>query len=276
MTLNLQSTTTLNNGVEMPWFGLGVFKTEPGPEVERAVTAALEVGYRSIDTAKLYGNEVGVGNAVRASGIPREEIFVTTKVWNSDQGYDSTLKAFDASLERLNIDYIDLYLIHWPGNRLYVETWKALEKLYNDGRVRAIGVSNFNIHHLQDIFDNSDMVPVINQVELHPRLRQKELHDFCREHKIQLEAWSPLMRGQILDHPDLIAMGEKYGKSAAQVILRWNLQHEIVTIPKSVNPGRIAENAQVFDFELSDEDMAQIDAIDKHERIGPDPDNFTF
>ncbi|MCB0037573.1 MAG: aldo/keto reductase, partial [Anaerolineales bacterium] len=164
MTLNLQSTTTLNNGVEMPWFGLGVFKTEPGPEVERAVTAALEVGYRSIDTAKLYGNEVGVGKAVRASGLPREEIFVTTKVWNSDQGYESTLKAFEASAERLDLDYIDLYLIHWPGNRLYVETWKALEKLYQDGRVRAIGVSNFNPHHLQDIFDNSDMVPVLNQV----------------------------------------------------------------------------------------------------------------
>lgn len=276
MTLNLQSTTTLNNGVEMPWFGLGVFKTEPGPEVERAVTAALEVGYRSIDTAKLYGNEVGVGKAVRASGIPREDIFVTTKVWNSDQGYESTLKAFEASAERLDIDYIDLYLIHWPGNRLYVETWKALEKLYNDGRVRAIGVSNFSIHHLQDIFDNSDIVPVLNQVELHPRLRQKELHDFCREHHIQLEAWSPLMRGQILDHPDLVAIGEKYGKSAAQVILRWNLQHEIVTIPKSVNPGRIEENAQVFDFELSAEDMAQIDAMDQHERIGPDPDTFTF
>ncbi len=276
MTLNLQSTTTLNNGVEMPWFGLGVFKTEPGPEVERAVTAALEVGYRSIDTAKLYGNEVGVGKAVRASGIPREDIFVTTKVWNSDQGYESTLKAFEASAERLDIDYIDLYLIHWPGNRLYVETWKALEKLYNDGRVRAIGVSNFSIHHLQDIFDNSAIVPVLNQVELHPRLRQKELHDFCREHNIQLEAWSPLMRGQILDHPDLVAMGEKYGKSAAQVILRWNLQHEIVTIPKSVNPGRIEENAQVFDFELSAEDMAQIDAMDQHERIGPDPDTFTF
>lgn len=276
MTLNLQSTTTLNNGVEMPWFGLGVFKTEPGPEVERAVTAALEVGYRSIDTAKLYGNEVGVGKAVRASGLPREEIFVTTKVWNSDQGYESTLKAFEASAERLDLDYIDLYLIHWPGNRLYVETWKALEKLYQDGRVRAIGVSNFNPHHLQDIFDNSDMVPVLNQVELHPRLRQKELHDFCRAHNIQLEAWSPLMRGQILDHPDLVALGEKYGKSAAQVILRWNLQHEIVTIPKSVNPGRIAENAQVFDFELSAEDMAQIDALDQHERIGPDPDTFTF
>ena len=276
MSLNLQSTTTLNNDVEMPWLGLGVYQSEAGEEVERAVSTALEIGYRSIDTATLYGNEKGVGNAVRSSGVPREEIFVTTKVWNSDQGYDSTLKAFDASAERLNIDYVDLYLIHWPGNKLYLETWRALEKLYADGRVHAIGVSNFQIHHLQDIFANSDIVPVVNQVELHPRLRQKELHDFCREHTIQIEAWSPLMRGRILDHETLVNIGESYGKTAAQVILRWHLQREIVTIPKSVTPSRIAENADIFDFELSEGELAAIDNIDQHKRVGPNPDTFTF
>ncbi|MCK7605409.1 aldo/keto reductase [Geobacillus stearothermophilus] len=272
----LQDCTTLHNGVKMPWVGLGVYKVKEGEEVRSAVRTALEIGYRHVDTAAFYENEEGVGRAIRESGIPREQVFVTTKVWNTDQGYETTLKAFDASLKKLGFDYVDLYLVHWPVKGKYKETYKALEKLYKDGYVRAIGVSNFQIHHLQDVLADCEIKPMVNQVEYHPRLTQKELQAFCRENGIQLEAWSPLMRGEILTEPTIVEIGKKYGKTPAQVVLRWDLQHGVVTIPKSVTPARIKENADIFDFSLTDEEMKQIDALNLNKRVGPDPDNFNF
>lgn len=276
MVKSLQDTVTLHNGVEMPWFGLGVFKVEDGNEAIHSVKTALEVGYRSIDTAAIYENEEGVGQGIRESGVPREEIFVTSKVWNSDQGYESTLQAFQATLDRLGLDYLDLYLIHWPVEGKYKETWKALEHLYKEGKVRAIGVSNFHIHHLEDLMKDAEIKPMVNQVELHPRLAQKELREYCEKHGIQMEAWSPLMQGKLLDNEVLVEIGEKYGKTPAQVILRWDLQSGIITIPKSIKRERIIQNASIFDFELSKEDMDRIDALNKDERVGPDPDNFDF
>ncbi|AKS38589.1 glyoxal reductase [Anoxybacillus gonensis] len=274
---SLQDAATLHNGVRMPWLGLGVYKVQEGEEVIRSVRTALEIGYRHIDTAAFYENEEGVGQAIRESGIRREEIFVTTKVWNSDQGYESTLKAFHTSLKKLGFDYIDLYLVHWPVKEKYKETYKALEKLYKDGFVRAIGVSNFQIHHLEDIFADCEIKPMVNQVEFHPRLTQKELLAFCKQHQIQLEAWSPLMRGgELLNEPTLVDIAQKYNKTPAQVILRWDLQHEVVTIPKSVTPQRIAQNANIFDFTLTKEEMDAIDALNENRRIGPDPDHFDF
>lgn len=268
--------TILNNGVKMPWLGLGVYKAKEGDEVVGAVKSALETGYRSIDTAAFYENERGVGRGIKESGVPREEIFVTTKVWNSQQGYESTLQAFEESRRKLGLEYIDLYLIHWPVKGKYKETWKALEKLYKDGWVRAIGVSNFQIHHLQDVLGDCEVKPAVNQVEYHPYLTQKELHTFCRENGIQLEAWSPLARGQILDHPTIVELERKYNKTPAQIVLRWDLQHEVVTIPKSVSPQRIKENADIFDFQLSGEDMERLDGMNRNRRIGPDPDHFDF
>ncbi|MFP4643755.1 MAG: aldo/keto reductase [Spirochaetales bacterium] len=272
----LTSTTTLHNQVEMPWFGLGVFKVSEGADVERAVQAALEVGYRSIDTAAFYGNEAGVGRAIADSDLSRDDIFVTSKVWNDHQGYDAALRAFDASMAKLNFEYLDLYLIHWPLPRrdLYRETWKALERLYHDGRVRAIGVSNFTERHLERLLSDCEVKPMVNQVEYHPRLTQESLHRYCRERGIQLEAWSPLMRAKIFDNPTLREIAERHEKSVAQVVLRWDLQNGVVTIPKSVNPSRIASNAQVFDFELSSEDMARISALNTDTRVGPDPDEL--
>ncbi|MCP1307524.1 aldo/keto reductase [Paenibacillus tyrfis] len=268
-------TTVLNNGVRMPWLGLGVWKTKEGDEVVQAVQHALEAGYRSIDTAAVYGNEAGVGQAIQASSIPRNQLFVTTKVWNADQGYDSTLRAFEESRRKLQLEVIDLYLIHWPGKDKYKETWKALEKLYKDGLVRAIGVSNFKVHHLEDLLQDSEIVPAVNQVEFHPLLIQQELRTFCKEHQIQLEAWSPLMQGN-LDLPLLSELADKYGKTPAQVILRWDLQHGVVTIPKSIRESRIRENIDVFDFTLSDEDMARLDGLNQDRRFGPDPDHIDF
>ncbi|GAX89064.1 aldo/keto reductase [Effusibacillus lacus] len=268
--------TVLRNGVQMPWLGLGVYKTQDGEEVIRAVTTAISLGYRSVDTAAMYGNEEGVGQAVRESGLTREDIFVTTKVWNSDQGYETTLQAFEASRRRLGFDYIDLYLVHWPVRGKYIETWKALEKLYKEGYVRAIGVSNFQIHHLQDIIKECEVKPMVNQVEYHPFLTQKELHQYCESQQIQLEAWSPLMRGELLNHPTVTDMAGKYGKTPAQIVLRWDLQHEVVTIPKSVREERIRENSGIFDFELTPEDMLRLDGLNQNRRIGPDPDNFNF
>jgi methylglyoxal/glyoxal reductase len=273
---HLQDTTTLNNGVKMPWFGLGVWKAQEGEEVEQAVKSALQHGYRSIDTAAIYKNEAGVGKAIRESGVPREEIFVTTKVWNSEQGYDSTLRAFEESLRLLGLEYVDLYLIHWPVKGKYKETWKALETLYKENRVRAIGVSNFQIHHLQDLMADAEVKPAVNQVEFHPLLTQKELLSFCKENDIQLEAWSPLAQSRILSNETIRAIADKHGKTPAQVVLRWDLQHEVVTIPKSVKKERIRANADVFDFQLTPEEMEQIDALNQDKRIGPDPDNFDF
>lgn len=271
---SLQGTVLLHNGVKMPYFGLGVYKVEEGNEVIDSVKTALEVGYRAIDTAALYENEEGVGKAIKESGIPRKEIFVTTKVWNTDHGYEKTLKAFDKSISKLGLDYVDLYLIHWPGKDTFLDTWRALEKLYRDGRVRAIGVSNFKPHHLQTLMEHSEEKPVINQVELHPYFQQKDLREFCKQHDIVVEAWSPLGRGQVLDDPVLAEIGKKYGKTPAQVTLRWHLQNDIVIIPKSVTPSRIKENADIFDFELTAEDMEQIDQLDKNTRLFKDPDLF--
>lgn len=268
-------TTVLNNGVRMPWLGLGVWKTKEGEEVVQAVQYALEAGYRSIDTAAVYGNEAGVGQAIQASSIPRDQLFITTKVWNADQGYDSTLRAFEESRRKLQLEVIDLYLIHWPGKDKYKETWKALEKLYKDGLVRTIGVSNFKVHHLEDLLQDSEIVPAVNQVEFHPLLIQQELRTFCKDHKIQLEAWSPLMQGN-LDLPLLSELAGKYGKTPAQIILRWDLQHGVVTIPKSIRESRIRENIDVFDFTLSDEDMARLDGLNQDRRFGPDPDTIEF
>lgn len=268
--------TVLNNGLEMPWLGFGVFRMKDGKEVEHAVAHALEVGYRSFDTASVYGNERGVGKALRESGIPREDLFVTTKVWNDDQRDKRTMAAFEESLERLDMDYVDLYLVHWPVDGCYQETWQVMEEIYQSGRAKAIGVSNFRIHHLEDILRDSQLVPSVNQVEFHPFLVQPDLLTFCQSHNIQVEAWSPLMRGQIVTKQAVQDLAEKYHKTPAQIALRWDLQHEVVTIPKSSHPERIAENAQIFDFELSQADIEMLDALDEGKRVGPDPDNFDF
>lgn len=272
---NLIDTTVLHNGVKMPWFGLGVWQTKEGEEVEKAVSYALNAGYRHIDTAAIYGNEEGVGRAIAQSDVSREDIFVTTKAWNGDQGYESTLKAFETSRKKLGFEYVDLYLIHWPVKGKYKDTWKAFEKLYKDGYVRAIGLSNFQIHHIEDVLADAEILPMVNQVEYHPLLTQKELQVFCKDHKIQLEAWSPLMQGN-LDVDVIKEIAAKYAKTAAQVVLRWDLQNGVVTIPKSVRESRIVENAGVFDFELSLDDMAKIDALNQNKRFGADPDNFNF
>ncbi|HLQ71254.1 MAG TPA: aldo/keto reductase [Bacillota bacterium] len=264
---------TLNNGLRMPQLGFGVWKV-PDKEVTDAVLTAIDAGYRSIDTAKVYGNEVGVGKAIQSSKVPREDLFITTKLWNADQGYESTLEAFDESLEKLGLDYVDLYLIHWPTPEYdtYVESYKALEKLYHDGRVKAIGVCNFNINHLERIMEECEVKPVLNQVECHPYLQQTELKVFCKEHRIYIEAYSPLMNGRdVLADKVITEIAAKYNKTAAQVILRWHLQSESIVIPKSVTPSRMKENVDVFDFELSEFDMNEIAALDKGERINSDP-----
>ena len=277
---NLQDTTTLHNGVKMPWFGLGVFKVEEGPELVNAVKTAIQHGYRSVDTAAIYQNEEGVGKGIqeglKEAGISRKELFVTSKVWNSDLGYESTLAAYETSLKKLGLEYLDLYLIHWPVEGKYKDAWRALETLYKEGKVKAIGVSNFQIHHLEDLMKDAEIKPMINQVEYHPRLTQKELQAFCRDNGIQLEAWSPLMQGQLLDNEVLQEIADKHQKSVAQIILRWDLQNEVVTIPKSTKEHRIVENANVFDFELSKEEMEIIDGLNQNHRVGPDPDNFDF
>lgn len=249
----------LDNGAEIPQLGLGVWQIDDGV-VPGAIAAAFEAGYRHIDTARIYGNESGVGRAIEASGLPREELFVTTKVWNNDQGYDKTLRAFDASAERLGLEQVDLYLIHWPAPRQdrYVDTWRALEKLYADGRVRAIGVSNFDVQQLQRLFDETDVRPMINQVELHPRLPQDELRAFHAENDIVTEAYSPLDQGAVLSNEVLQKIAAKHGRNTAQIVLRWHLQLGNVVIPKSQTPARIADNIDVFGFTLDNDDMAAI------------------
>ncbi|WGV58915.1 aldo/keto reductase [Brevibacillus brevis] len=280
MPKHLQDTTTLYNGVKMPWMGLGVFKVEEGQELELAVKNAIKHGYRSIDTAAIYNNEEGVGRGIRAglqeAGLTREDLFVTSKVWNADLGYESTLQAYETSLKKLGLEYLDLYLIHWPVEGKFKEAWRALETLYKKGLVKAIGVSNFHVHHLEELLKDAEIKPMINQVEFHPRLSQDELRAYCKEQEIQFEAWSPLMQGQLLDNPVLKGIAEKHGKSIAQVIIRWDLQNGVVTIPKSTKEHRIVENASVFDFELSKEDMEMIHSLNQNHRVGPDPDNFDF
>ena len=277
---NLQDTVTLNNGVKMPWLGLGVFKVQEGEEVTNAVKFAIQSGYRSIDTAAAYRNEEGVGQAVataiREYGVTREQLFITSKVWNSQQGYQTTLDAFDLSLKKLNLDYLDLYLVHWPVKGKYKETWKALEHIYRSGKVRAIGVSNFQNHHLEDLLADAEIVPAVNQVELHPYMTQVPLREFNRSKGIQVEAWSPLGQSHVLEDPVIAGLAAKYGKTPAQIILRWDLQSGVVTIPKSIRDARILENASVFDFELSAADMQAIDELNRNHRYGSDPDNFNF
>lgn len=272
--MNLTTTVKLNNGVEIPWVGLGVFKSEPGEETAQAVRWALEIGYRHIDTAALYANEESVGTAIRESGVDRDDIFVTTKVWNTDQGYETTLAAFDESRKKLQMDVVDLYLVHWPVKGKYLETWRALEKLYADGKVRAIGVSNFLEHHLADIARDFDVTPAVNQVEFHPFLVQQHLLDYDTKHGIRHEAWSPMVRGQRLDDPNIAEIAAAHGKSAAQVMLRWDLHLGVVTIPKSVHRERILENSQIFDFELTPDEVNRITGLDEEARIGPHPDKI--
>ncbi|ATO50333.1 aldo/keto reductase [Brevibacillus laterosporus] len=273
MVKHLADCTVLQNGVKMPWIGLGVWRVDDGDQVVHAVKTAIQHGYRSIDTAMIYKNEEGVGQAIAEAGVPREELFITTKVWNSDQGYDTTLAAFDESLKKLGLEYLDLYLIHWPGTDKYVDTWKALEKLYKDGKVRAIGVCNFHKHHLEELIKAAEVKPMVNQIELHPLLTQKDLLTYCKQHNIQVEAWSPLMQGN-LDHPVLAKLAQKYEKTPAQIVLRWHLQNGVVIIPKSVNENRIKENAALFGFELTAEDMGRINDLNQNQRFGPNPDEF--
>lgn len=268
---NIEGTFTLNNGLKMPYFGLGTWQAEEGPEVKNAIHYALDAGYKLIDTAAFYQNEKSVGEALKEHEIAREEVFITTKLWTDQMDYDKALKAYDDSLSRLAMDYVDLYLIHWPVSGKFKEAWKALEKIYKDGRVKAIGISNFLPVHLKQLLPDVEIVPTVNQMEFHPYLVQQELLDLCVENNIQYQAWSPIMQGRVFEIPELKKIGKKYRKNQAQVVLRWDLQRGVATIPKSVNQARIETNADLFDFELSDEDMVAINALDCNHRFGYDP-----
>jgi 2,5-diketo-D-gluconate reductase A len=271
----LISTVTLHDGVRIPQLGFGVFQVPP-EDTRRVVEEALTAGYRHIDTAAAYRNEAGVGAALAASGLPREDVFVTTKLWNSEQGFDSTLEAFGASLDRLGFDYVDLYLIHWPvpSADRFVDTWRAFEWIHDEGRARTIGVSNFRVEDLERLERETEVRPTVNQIELHPRHQQAELRAWHAEHGIATEAWSPLAQGELLADETIAEVAERHGKTPAQAILRWHIQLGNVVIPKSVTPERIRENLDLFDFALSDEDMAAIAGLDRSERIGPDPTTF--
>ncbi len=260
----------------MPYLGLGVYKMTDREEAILAMTKALEVGYRAIDTAAIYGNEKEVGEAIKNANVSREEIFVTTKVWNNDQGYDNTLRAFETSLKNLGLEYVDLYLTHWPVEDKLVDTYRAIERLYDEKLIRVPGVSNHHAHHLEKIFAKANVQPMVNQIELHPYFSQVELRAFCNEHNIAVTAWSPLGRGGILQDEVITTIASEVGKTAAQVILRWHYQQDIITIPKSVTPTRIEENMQIFDFELSNEQLAKINHINKDQRFGQNPDTFHF
>ena len=274
MALTLGSRVTLNNGNTMPVLGLGMWQAGSGKQTRKAVATALEIGYRLFDTAKLYGNESDLGTAIRESGIPREEIFVMTKLWNNDQGYESGLRAFEKSRRELGLDYVDLYLIHWPVPGLRQESWKALLKIRDEGLARSIGVSNYTIRHLEELLRATPAPPAVNQVEFHPFLYQKELLEFCVSKKIQLEAYSPLTRGHRLDHPVIAQIAARDGRTPAQVLIRWSLQHGLVVIPKSIRPERIRENAAVFDFQLSPDDMKRLDSLDESSHVAWDPEDL--
>ena len=274
--VSLQSTKTLTNGIKMPRLGLGVYKMTEREETLQAIDKALKVGYRAIDTASLYGNEAEVGEAIRHSDVAREDIFVTTKVWNSDHGYDATLRAFEVSLKKLNLDYLDLYLTHWAVPETFEETYRAIERLYDEKLIRATGVSNHHEHHLEKLLAKANVAPMVNQVEVHPYLQQDALKAFCREHQIAVTAWSPLGRGGVLNDPAILEIAQEVGKTAAQVVLRWHLQDDTIIIPKSVTPSRIEENAQIFDFELTPKQMDKLQSLNRNQRFGQDPDNFKF
>ena len=274
MALSIDSRITLNDGRKIPVLGLGVWQAGAGKETRKAVASALECGYRLIDTAKMYGNERDVGAAVRESGIPRDEVFITTKLWNSDHGFDAALRAFEGSRRELRLEYVDLYLIHWPVPQIRGESWKALQKLREQGLARSIGVSNYTIPHLEELLKSSPLPPAVNQVEFHPFLYQRELLQFCEGRRIQLEAYSPLTRGRRLKHPVIKEIAAKYRKTPAQVLIRWGLQHGLVEIPKSVRPERIRENADVFDFEIGSADMARLDALDERSHLAWNPDDL--
>lgn len=280
--LNINSKIELSNGVEMPVIGLGVYKTEEGEEVQNAVKFALDAGYRMIDTAKKYGNEEGVGKVLKNYGLLREEFFVTTKLWNGDQGYESTLKAIDESLTKLGLSYVDLYLIHWPtasddatkSFNKREETWRAMEEIYKLGKAKAIGVSNYTINHLEEMKDYALIMPMVNQVEFHPFLYQEKLMNYCKLHNIVLEAYSPLAKGKRMEDRNLVSIAEKHKKTVAEVMIRWSLEHGNIVIPKSTHKERIIENINVFDFELDQEDMKLIDSLDENMRVAPDPTNL--
>ena len=272
---------TLNNGVKMPGLGYGTFRSEEGSDLAKNVKHAIKVGYRSIDTAQVYRNEESVGRGIRAAIeeglVTREELFITSKVWNDGLSYEETLAAYDSSLEKIGLDYLDLYLVHWPGiDQNYIEVYKALEKIYQDGRVRSIGVSNFHVHHLESLLKETTVVPVINQIEFHPHLIQEEVRAYCKDKGIQVEAWSPLMNGSLLEEALIQELASKYGKTPAQIVLRYDVQHDVVTIPKTMTPARMTENLAVFDFTLTEQEMTQLDAMNDGLRCGPDPEKFNF
>jgi diketogulonate reductase-like aldo/keto reductase len=273
MQTTVEPVARLNNGVMIPRLGLGVYQSPPGQATQKAVEYALKIGYRHIDTARIYNNESDVGTALRKSGVKREDVFITTKLWNSDHGYETALKACDASLKRLGLKYLDLYLIHWPVPEIRNESWQALAQLLKDGKCRSIGVSNYTIQHLTDLLEDTDVIPMVNQVEFSPFLYQKQLLDYCEKNKIQLEAYSPLTQGAKLNHPKIQQIAKKHNKTAAQVLIRWGLQHNLVTIPKSVREERIKENSQVFDYNLTTEDMRILDSLDENFRNSWDPTN---
>jgi len=273
----LNSRVTLNNGVAMPWLGLGVFQVEDPATCVHCCKFAIEQGYRAIDTAAFYKNEAPVGQAVRECGIPREDLFITTKVWNTDIRAGEVEEAFKTSLSKLGLEYIDLFLLHWPIPGKNLEAWSVLEKLYHEGWVRAIGVSNFMQDHLEEILQQGNIIPAVNQIEFHPYLRSSKLLEYCQQEQIRVEAWSPLMQaGTIFQDPALVKLAKKHGKTPAQIILRWDLQSGVVTIPKSAKENRIVENASIFDFELDAEDMRTINGLDRMQRLGPEPHNIDF
>jgi len=271
---SLADTVEIAPGVAINRLGLGTYRAEAGPDVEGEVRYGLSIGYRTIDTAALYANERNVGRIIRESGLARDDVFVTTKLWNTDQGYDSALAAFDASVERLGFDYVDLYLVHWPIPAKTRDTWRALEEIHASGRARAIGVCNFLEHHLEDLLSFANVPPALDQFEHHPRLQQPALVEFCRRQGIAVQAWAPIMRGRVLLIPEIVQIAQAHDKTPAQVTIRWILQDGVVTVPKSIHERRIAENADVFDFELSGQEMAIIESLDRGERMGPDPDRY--
>ena len=267
----------LSNGVKMPSIGFGTYKSGNDKETAKIIKYALKIGYRQIDTASFYGNEVGIGNGIKESGINREDIFLVTKLWNDDHGYDKTIEAFNKSLERLQVDYIDLYLVHWP-NKLNSETWKAFEYLYKTGKVKSIGVCNFKIGHLEELKKTAQIMPMVNQIEIHPQSSKNDMLSYCEENNIQLVAWSPIMRGKLFSNELMIGLAEKYKKTIAQIILRWHLQRGVIPIPKSSNEERIKENLNIFDFELSNDDIKTIDLLNEGDNVSVSgvPENTTY